>query len=172
MFRFAQPISGYDIAAIVQRTMHDKQKAHAPEGSIIDQLIEEALFEFTSLKGDGGPASGNLSAEAAPLNADAFRDPRTPAHEISLGDRTPAFGNLSELEDSASGRNLLPRDRTPPPFASAALPPPPEPSGDASRQRPSGSPSGARGTLIGIVLFLVVAAAASAAWFTGIIPHH
>jgi len=175
MFRFAQPISGYDIAVIVQSTMREKQKAHAPEDSIIHQLIEEALFEFTSLKDDGAPASGNLTTEPAPLNADAFRDPRTPAHEVSLGERTPAFGNLSDLEDelmALSGRSVVPRDTTPPPLTGAASRPSPVPSGDASSHRPSDARRGARGAVIAIVLFLVVAAAASAAWFTGLIPHH
>ena len=174
MFRFAQPISGYDIAAIVQRTMREKQKAHTPEGSFIHQLIEEALFEFTSLKNDDGTASGSGTAEAAPLNADAFRDPLNLANEGSLGERTPAFeqGNLSALEDDLSGRSRIPRDSTPPPLTGAARRPPPMPSGNAARQRPRDARRGASGTLIAIVLFLVVAAAASAAWFTGIIPHH
>jgi len=172
MFRFAQPISGYDIAAIVQRTMREKEHTRAAQGSIIHKLIEEALFEFTSLKDGEGTASGNATADSAPLNADAFRDPRAPAHEISLGDRTPAFGNLSELEDELSGRSRIPRDSTPPPLTGAASRPSSVPSGEAARQRPLDAQSSARGTLIAIVLFLVVAAAASAAWFTGIIPHH
>jgi eukaryotic-like serine/threonine-protein kinase len=172
MFRFAQPVSGYDIAAIVQGTMREKEDARAAQGSIIDKLIEEALFEFTSLKDDDGTASGHLTAEAAPLNSDAFRDPRAPAHELSLAERTPAFGDLSELEDELSGRNRLPRDTTPPPLSGAAPRLPHVPSGDGTSDRPSGARSGARGVLIAIVLFLVVAAAASAAWFTGIIPHH
>jgi len=172
MFRFAQPVSGYDIAAIVQGTMREKEDARAAQGSIIDKLIEEALFEFTSLKDDDGTASDNLTAEAAPLNSDAFRDPRAPAHEIALGERTPAFGNLSELEDELSGRNRLPRDSTQPPLIGTAPRLPHVPSGEGASDRPSGARSGARGALIAIVLFLVVAAAASAAWFTGIIPHH
>ncbi len=174
MFRFAQPVSGYDIAAIVQGTMREKEDARAAQGSIIDKLIEEALFEFTSLRDDDGTASDNLMTEAAPLNADAFRDPRRPTNESSLSERTPAFeqGNLSALEDELSGRSRVPRDSTSPPLTGATSRPSSVPSGDASSHRPSDARSGARGTLIAIVLFLVLAAAASAAWFTGIIPHH
>jgi len=106
-----------------------------------------------------------VSLHFAPLAAEK-------AHEISLGDRTPAFGNLSELEDEWSGRSRIPRDSTPPPLTGAASRPSSVPSGEAARQRPLDAQSSARGTLIAIVLFLVVAAAASAAWFTGIIPHH
>jgi serine/threonine protein kinase len=172
MFRFAQPVSGYDIAAIVQGTMREKEDARAAQGSIIDKLIEEALFEFTSLKDDDGTASDNLTAEAAPLNSDAFRDPRAPAHELSLAERTPAFGDLSELEDELSGRSRVLRDTTPPPFTGAGSRPSSVPSGDASSHHPSDARRGARGAVIALVIFLVVAAAASAAWFTGVIPHH
>jgi serine/threonine-protein kinase len=77
LFRFAQPVSSYDLAMIVQGTMREKQHARATQGSIIDKLIEEALFEFTSLKEDGAPGSGVLRAAAAPLNADLFLDPRS-----------------------------------------------------------------------------------------------
>jgi serine/threonine-protein kinase len=177
LFTFAQPVSGYDIATIVQGTMRDKQKVHAPGGSIIDQLIEEALFEITSLKDDDAPASANLKA-AAPLNADAFQDPHNWANAIASGERTPGYeqGNLSALEDgdpmSLSGRTVLPggNRHPPPPTGVPGHLPPVSPRG-LSRERPPNGKTGGHGLLIGIILFLVVAAAASAAWFTGIIPH-
>jgi serine/threonine protein kinase len=177
LFSFAQPVSGYDIAAIVQSTVREKQQAQPPEGSFIGQLIEEALFEFMSLKDDDAPASGTPTAEGAPLNADAFRDPFNPAHDISLSERTPSFeGNLSELEDMESGpafgRRFRSGNTAPPPLAGTLRHPPPRSSRRGANQRPAGARSGASGALIGLVVFLVMAAAASAAWFTGIIPHH
>jgi len=42
-------------------------------------------------------------------------------------------------------------------------------SGAHARLPSAGGPGGAA---IGVVLFLVVAAAGAAAWFTGLIPHH
>src|SRR5690349_1297582 len=45
MFQFGQPVSTFDIASLVQTTMRDRQKHRAPQGSIIDKLIEEALLE-------------------------------------------------------------------------------------------------------------------------------
>src|SRR5262245_45454581 len=48
MFGFAQPVSGYDIATIVQVTMREKENARLAQGSFIHRLIEEALFEFNS----------------------------------------------------------------------------------------------------------------------------
>ena len=118
MFSYGEPISSYDIATIVQGTMREKQRVRPPQGSIIDKLIEEALFEFTSLKEDGAPASGNMkTAAAAPLNTDSFVDPTNWANEIGISEvkrqrpastrcarrcRAEVFeqGNLSALEDA------------------------------------------------------------------------
>jgi serine/threonine-protein kinase len=178
LFRFGQPVNGYDIAAIVQGTMRDKQQARAPEGSIIDKLIEEALFEFTSLKDDGGPASAHLKAAAAPLNADSFLDPKTWANEIAIREDPEAFeqDNLSVLEDTgpvpSSRRGSSPGGSTPSPPASIPGRLSPVSSGASSGPHPSGARRGGNRIAIGAILFLVVVAAASAAWFTGIIPHH
>src|SRR4051812_45468587 len=96
MFSYGQPISSYDIATIVRGTMREKQRVRPPQGSIIDKLIEEALFEFTSLKEDGAPASGNMkTAAAAPLNTDSFVDPTNWANEIAMGEvKRPGFDPL------------------------------------------------------------------------------
>lgn len=210
MFSYGEPISSYDIATIVQGTMREKQRVRPPQGSIIDKLIEEALFEFTSLKEDGAPASGNMkTAAAAPLNTDSFVDPTNWANEIGISEvnKRPGFdpvraslppeifeqGNLSALEDAEP----MPPSNAPPPVSQNQLqrpithqssPPgslPPgsmpssaQPSGQPSAQRSGahspakGASGGPGGAAIGVVLFLVVAAAAGAAWFTGLIPHH
>ena len=210
MFSYGEPISSYDIAGIVQGTMREKQRVRPPQGSIIDKLIEEALFEFTSLKEDGAPASGNMkTAAAAPLNTDGFVDPTNWANEIGISEvnKRPGFdpvraslppdifehGNLSALEDvepmpasnpppAQSHQNQLQRPITHHSQPPGSMPPPGSGqgmgSGPQSAQRSgahapmksaSGGPGGAA---IGVVLFLVVAAAAGAAWFTGLIPHH
>ena len=210
MFSYGEPISSYDIAGIVQGTMREKQRVRPPQGSIIDKLIEEALFEFTSLKEDGAPASGNMkTAAAAPLNTDGFVDPTNWANEIGISEvnKRPGFdplraslppdifehGNLSALEDAEpmpaskppppqSHQNLLQRPIThgsmpPGSMPPGSIPPLPSASGPHSAQRSGGhapmkSASGPGGAVIGVVLFVVVAAAAGAAWFTGLIPHH
>jgi hypothetical protein len=184
--------------------MREKQRVRPPQGSIIDKLIEEALFEFTSLKEDGAPASGNMKAEAAaPLNTDSFVDPTNWANEIGIGEvqrPRPAFdplrsslppeifeqGNLSALEDAepmppshppapaAPMHHSSPPGSMPPPGSTGAMGSGPQSvqrSGPHSAAKPTtgGGPGSAA---IGVVLFLVVAAAAGAAWFTGLIPHH
>jgi serine/threonine-protein kinase len=200
MFGYGQPVSSYDIASIVQSAMREKQRVRAPQGSIIDKLIEEALFEFTSLKEDGAPASGNMVATAAaPLNTDSFVDPTNWANEIALGEaRRPGFepfdpvraslppaafeqNNLSALEDAAP----LPRSSrgAPMPVSQRSSPfgPPPPSSqsavanaanaGRSSRDVAARGRSGPGFVVIGFVLLLVVVAVGAAAWFTGLIPH-
>jgi eukaryotic-like serine/threonine-protein kinase len=98
MFRYAQPVNGYDIATIVQATMREKENARLAQGSFIHKLIEDALFEFTSLRGDRhgetGPLSGMLVAAGAPLNEELFVDSASPAGMPSVEQ-----GNLAALED-------------------------------------------------------------------------
>ena len=147
MFSYGEPVSSYDVASIVQGAMRERQRVRAPQGSIIDKLIEEALFEFTSLKEDGAPASGNIkAAAAAPLNTDSFVDPTNWANEIGISEvqrQRPAYdplrqslsaevfeqGNLSALEDAEPMPQSHPSN-APPPVAHhhsappGSLPPP------------------------------------------------
>jgi len=98
MFHFAQPVSGYDIATIVQTTMRERENARLAQGSFIHKLIEEALFEFTSLRDDRhaetASVSGMLFVPSAPLNAELF------AASATAGD-PPAVQDVSvpALED-------------------------------------------------------------------------
>jgi serine/threonine-protein kinase len=85
MFRFAQPVSGYDIATIVQATMRERETARLAQGSFIHQLIEEALLEFKPLRGE---------PTAAPLDAELFAGTADPA-----GLPAVEQGNLAALED-------------------------------------------------------------------------
>jgi eukaryotic-like serine/threonine-protein kinase len=216
MFNFAQPVSGYDIATIVQDTMRETQNGRVAQGSIIHKLIEEALFEFTSLKGDredGGHHSGVMRAAAAPLNSDLFlasRDAAAPlnsdlflaprdaanggaldeklsGHDPARSSRLDALapGNLSELEEpgqvtstrsmEAIMGKILRESRTAdtdsPRLASSEYRPPMPTELPADEDPPSAS-SGGYGVHIAIVIFLVVAGVATAAWFMGLIPHH
>src|SRR5580698_3768021 len=119
LYKFGQPVSTFDIASLVAVTMRDRARTRPQQGSIIDKLIEEALLEFTSLKGEEteqqtASKRGANSPSASPLNPDQFVDPTNWANEISIGDlgrpkRDPlraaipaealSEGNLSALED-------------------------------------------------------------------------
>jgi eukaryotic-like serine/threonine-protein kinase len=199
LFTFGQAVGTFDIATIVQSTMRDKQKVRAPQGSIIDKLIEEALFEFTSLKEDGAPASGGMKvAASSPLNPDQFVDTTNWANEISIGEKgkTPGYdpvraslppevfgeGNLSALED-VEERPSQPNPAMPASSPGGASPVSSSGAYGAAHSPSSGystgahappsakTPGGGNGAAIGVVLLLVAAAAAGAAWFTGLIPH-
>jgi serine/threonine-protein kinase len=198
LYSYGQPISTYDIATIVQSTMREKQRVRPPQGSIIDKLIEEALFEFTSLKEDGAPAStGMKAASSSPLTPDQFVDPTNWANEIAIGEKRPGFdpvraslppdiaeGNLSALEDQEMPPPSVPPGSVPPPAMHpllqqpqtnphgmvAAHPSHPPPVG--SQRTGGNAKAGGSNAAIGVVLLLLVAAAAGAAWFTGLIPHH
>jgi serine/threonine-protein kinase len=193
LYAYGQPIGTFDVATLVQSTMREKQRVRPPQGSIIDKLIEEALFEFTSLKEDGAPSEAGLKAGgAAPLlNPDKFVDPTNWAEEIAITDRrsSPGFdairaslpgeafdpGNLSALEDEVPSAPAIPS-------GGRRSAPPPAMAGQGGHRQSATSPSsqrsgqtskggGGSGAAIGVVLFLVVAAAAGAAWFSGLIPH-
>ncbi len=90
MFRFAQPVSGYDIAAIVQATMRDKENARLAKGSVIHQLIEEALLEFTPFR--------DRQDDEAPLDAELFVTPApTVEQEPALDDDARAVPSQRRL---------------------------------------------------------------------------
>ncbi len=57
LYRLGRPVSAFDIAELVRAPMLvRKQKTGADQISIIDKLIQETLFEFTSLQDkDAGP---------------------------------------------------------------------------------------------------------------------
>lgn len=191
LYAHGQPIGTFDVATIVQSTMREKQRIRPPQGSIIDKLIEEALFEFTSLKEDGAASEGAIKVgAAAPLNSGQFIDPTNWAEEIAIQDKRSVQtfdqirhslpgevfeqGNLSALEDEP-----MPGSAPHPAFGSTnqllaahADSPPSARSSAVSANGPNGkSGGGASHAAIGLVFFLVVAAAAGAAWFSGLIPH-
>ncbi|MFO0663647.1 MAG: serine/threonine-protein kinase [Polyangiaceae bacterium] len=143
LFANGQAVGTFDVAALVQLTVRDKSKVRAPQGSIIDKLIEEALFEFTSLKeeetGRGVVVKATPNNAARPLDAASFVDPTNWATEIGQLPQSesqrrpqeeslraslrslPEEGNLSALEDASPP---LPA-ATPAMLAAPRLPTPP-----------------------------------------------
>ncbi len=171
LFRFGQPVSGYDIATIVQDTMREKENARLAQGSFIHKMIEEALLHFTSLKGDGTTSSGLLGAAAAPLNADLFMNPERPAGPRAAPGRPgegagewTEHGDLAALEDALEAEAA---SRAP---VGDALAPRSARDPASSADLASGPNRRGRRVALGIAL-LLLAMAASLAWFTGIIPH-
>jgi serine/threonine protein kinase len=124
LFKFGVPVSTFEIGKLVQGAMKERQAKRPVQASIIDKLIEEALFEFTSLgdekeKGGGGPSKPTPSGRqhAAPSAGGAggpgYVDVGSWIDEIGAGGPKPGdstaslsgaysgvtAGNLAALED-------------------------------------------------------------------------
>jgi serine/threonine protein kinase len=201
MFKFGVPVSTFDVTALVQGAMKERQRHRPIQASIIDKLIEEALFEFTSLTDDKGAAPSG-GAKPVVLKAPKIETAQGAGYvdvgswidEIAAGSRTdddalrasfPAGlseGNLAALEDDDSPSAPSPapmRAAMAAPPSSSAPPPPLAPPPSSGQHFPAQPPSGASvsdkksssATMGVIVALVVVMAAGAAAWFTHLIPH-
>jgi serine/threonine-protein kinase len=193
MFKMAVPVSTFDIARLVQGAVQSRAKSRAPQASIIDQLIAEALLEFTSLGEDGKPTGGagapiSLSppkpaADAAFVDVGAWGDELSVPNRAVTDDAMRASlppglteGNLAALEEEPSQRPPAAKaDRAPPsaPSSSRALGMGTPQAAPAPIVAPGGDAKKGGGATIGVVVaLLVVVAAGAAAWFTHLIPHN
>jgi serine/threonine-protein kinase len=197
MFRYGVPVSTFDISTLVQGAMKERQRHRPMQASIIDKLIEEALFEFTSLTDDkAAPAGG-----ARPLDTSTIQgQPKPPPTPSSSGGKFVDVGGWGEelmlKRDADSSRGSLaslPRDVTAGNLAALEDDDEPASSSPATSSATSGplaplaplassgpppmpaplhiSPSRS-GSRVGVAVALVVVlAAGAAAWFTNLIPH-
>ena len=196
LFKFGVPVSTFDVAQLVQGAMKDRQRHRPIQASIIDKLIEEALFEFTSLTDDKAEGGGGAEKPVVLRS----RPPAQPAGQVNVGSWIDEIAGGNRTEDDALRASLPPglsegnlaalEDDDPPapspPVMRAAMSGPrpaatPMPAATPSPRRPlpvqpQSTPSlpdrAGSGTKIGVVVALVVVAAAgAAAWFTHLIPH-
>jgi len=142
LFHMGRAVSSFDIAQLVEpiRLEREDKKRHQKydRRSIIGSLIDEALFEFTSLEEQeaaaAAKASGLLTAPgygAAPLQLGSFAGVPSWGEDLSgLGLEPPRtapsgdsfdFGNLAALEDDP----LAGRPRSEFPVAGSSRPPMP-----------------------------------------------
>ncbi|MFP6684314.1 MAG: hypothetical protein VB934_06355, partial [Polyangiaceae bacterium] len=109
LYSMARPVGAFDIADLVQLAMKSRTTTFEPTMSIIDKLIQETLFEFTSLQDKseelqaGSPASGFELASFQGFGQDS--DDSVPAgrpSELLIQSSLPAAvfeeGNLAALE--------------------------------------------------------------------------
>ncbi len=126
LFRSERAVSAFDLAELVQRVIveRDSEKQQRPKdkASIIGELIDDALFEFTSLDEQSAAAgedrgSGSVVG-AVPLNLGSFENVGDWASDLGdLGGMPPTSfqeGNLAALEEESSQ----------PPQATHITPPP------------------------------------------------
>ncbi len=196
LFHTGRAVSSFDIAQLVEPIRLEredkKRRVTYDRGSIIGLLIDQALFEFTSLEEEAAAAaaaSGLASTPgqgSAPLHLGSFQSVQGWADdfgELGKGAAQSApsgdsfeLGNLAALEDdSLSGRHRseFPAATSSTPIATPRLDPlatRPQPSGPAiaEEQYPTGAN---KNGLIAVVVLLVVVAGAISAYIGGIIPH-
>jgi serine/threonine-protein kinase len=192
LYKHGRPISAFDIAELVRGAMALRKRTAPDKASIIDKLIEEALFEFTSLTDDKAAPSAAKIDE--PLKLGGFENIGNWADEIghvggSGGDEMVrqslpmgAFeeGNLAALEDdeplpSSGGAPAAPASERPhaamqasPAQLASRTPLPASAGGSAALAEPA--PSSGGGAKTAIIVALVLAVAAAGAYFAGIIP--
>lgn len=183
LFRLPRAVSSFDIAQLVlpacaAREAAKKQKA--AHGSLIGSLIDQALFEFTSLdEGERAPGSGE---SASPLDVHSFvgdipvAGPDEPLDwGNSLGLSTAPSGPMGELERIEVGNLSILED------ARAASHPgmddlrgvviPQEPPLPRDDLMPSDErPPGGKGGVIAFLLVLFVIGGAGGAYFSGALP--
>lgn len=111
LFQSSRPVSSFDIADLVSPVREEREASHRAKTSnrhsLIGSLIDEALFEFTSLDSDSDASSQKGSA---PLNLSTFEDAQD--WGVDLGgvhlsgnqqeaprDARLELGNLAALED-------------------------------------------------------------------------
>jgi eukaryotic-like serine/threonine-protein kinase len=188
LFRQGRAVGSFRIAQLVQSAIREKQRSKHAQPSIIDKLIEEALFEFTSLQADGeADAKGKEPViGAAPLSLDRFQQAHDWASEIGTEKGASAPQDrpspLTGQADFRAGNLAALEGEEPelPSFASDDLPgggltslPPPAPIAPAEvsePSRPAFSMKKGSSSAVAFVVVLVVLAVAAGAYYTGLLP--
>jgi serine/threonine protein kinase len=183
LFHLGRAVSSFDISQLVLpiwRERLQKKRDKVDKGSIIGSLIDDALFEFTSLDGQGNAEKSTIGA--VPVSIGSFEDVHNWVDDIA-GEPSGAdkhapmsyeLGNLAALEDDEPPP---PRPGTPAPMPAQPLParvPSPAGAREASDSEPDstdGAPpakSKGKGGVVGIVFLVVATAAAAGAYFGGL----
>jgi len=187
LYRHGKAVGSFKIATLVQSTIRDKQRSRPPQLSMIDKLIEEALFEFISLQEEEALAqprssSAGVDTGAVPLSLDKFQQSRDWAHEISVQQNPRSrivpsppqrlqAGNLAALEGededeepplgleetTGSERTERPEPIVPALDLESSVPP-----HRVSRKGSSGA--------VAFVVVLVLLVVTAGAYYTGLLP--
>jgi len=159
LFHLGRPVSSFDIAGHVVEVMEARaaergRRKKDDKISIIGSLIDEAIFEFTSLEGEpsaGGGSSPKAVVGSSPLVLGTFDVGRARPSTAPISERVEA-GNLAALEEED------PLPLRPAPAAATA------PAGAAAAV--SKGPSFA---LVAVVVLLMVVAGAAGAYLGGVL---
>jgi serine/threonine-protein kinase len=185
LFHLGRAVSSFDISQIVLpiwRERLQKKRDKVDKGSIIGSLIDDALFEFTSLDGQG--AAEKSTVGAVPVSIGSFEDVHNWVDDIAgessgtkdHGPMSYELGNLAALEDD-DPRPLPQRGGTPAPMPAQS---PPGRLATPAGAHPAAvvpndddeapaKKSGGKGNLVGLVVLVIAVAAALGAYFGGLL---
>jgi hypothetical protein len=180
-------VSSFDLAQLVLPIWRDraqKKKDKVDKGAIIGSLIDEALFEFSSL--EGGDRSSKSTIGTVPVSIGSFEDVHNWGDEMSVeppaakqdhGPMSYELGNLAALEDDEPIAPRTPSGAQPAarlPTPAGAYPAPALPVRPDSETSPSDAAlagRGQRGGVLGWIFLALLVAAGAGAYFGGVIPH-
>ncbi len=186
LFHIGRSVSSFDIAQLVapiwRERLERKRKEMRDKGSVISSMIDEALFEFTSVQ--QGDRESSPQQGSQPLSIGSFDDNNDWGENLGLdmnggqneqvSPESYELGNLAALEED--DEPPLPRIATPvssfpaaPMPAPAPVPPSPPTPGPMPAQ-PLPPASGGKGGIIALIVFLAVAAGLAGAYFGGVLP--
>jgi serine/threonine protein kinase len=182
LFRFGRAVSSFDIAQLVDPVVREraaKQRAKTLEkGSVIGSLIEEVLFEFTSLEEDESESGPGADIGSSPLNIDSFEHLQDWAADLGdLGLDTGArdrvtpppvqfeVGNLAALEEDS----LSPGRRSAVAQGAAPVQDDSKPGADLSDLDDLDLPTGKSSSKLRwvVVLLVLILGALAAAYYSG-----
>jgi eukaryotic-like serine/threonine-protein kinase len=185
LFRLPRAVSSFDIAQLVlpvQAAREAEKAQKTAQGSLIGSLIDQALFEFTSL--DGGGKSNAAGESASPLDVHSFvgempggrtDEPLDWGNSLGFNTAPTAFselerievGNLSALEEDRRASHPAIEDMPEIRIPNEA----PLPSDDLLGHHDERK-GGARGGVIAFLVLLFVLGGAGGAYFSGAVPPH
>ena len=188
LFRLGRSVSSFDIAELVDpiRKEREQKRRAQKRQSIIGTLIDEALFEFTSIDGDRKSVTAGSVVGSLPLEMGGFNAPNDWGEDLgNLGLSAPrsrdraegAFeiGNLAALEDDPLSGRVRPISSSPPDLDDSDPPPPPiavplQPPLVLPQPVAPVSNTPGKGFIVAVVA-LVILAAGAGAYFGGFFPH-
>jgi serine/threonine-protein kinase len=176
-------VSSFDIAQLVAPIWDERERKRLlkpDKGSLIGSLIDEALFEFSSLGTESTEREASKVGGVA-LNLATFENVQDWAGDLgdlgvgNGGERAKQpsemdFGNLASLEDDAPSRRSLRAAAQRMSSSAPVLTPAPTRSVEPPPSLPEIPQKSGKGGMITLVLLLLVVAGVAGAYFGGLIP--
>ena len=178
LFNIGRPVSAFDLAELVRGAQSQRTKKAPEKTSFIDRLIEEALFEFTSLQDD--KVNSSLAPKSQPVKVEGFesldRFAEALADDLALAERgrashvgidvTAELGDLATLEDTDDRSLSMPNMIRPGPDSASVGRAPEVVPTLAPRPNSRATSPGPSRVIQVVIVAIVLTLAAVAAWFT------